>query len=228
VKELIVNADDFGHSDAVNEGVIEAHERGILTSASLLVRRTAAGAAAAYARTRRSLGVGLHVELGEWVFSEDRGWSAVHEVPVEDVEAEIDRQLTTFEQLVGRRPTHLDSHQHVHRRSPGREVLLARAASLRVPLRHFCAQVRYCGGFYGQDDEGRPYPQAITADALAVLIRDLPHGVTELCCHPGKGRIAGSTYAAERERELAALCSDVVGGAVTAAGVRLRTFEGLA
>ncbi len=69
-RRLIVNADDFGHSAAVNAGVVEAHERGLVTSASLMVRRPAAAAAAAYARSRPELGLGLHVELGEWVYAD--------------------------------------------------------------------------------------------------------------------------------------------------------------
>ena len=48
---LIVNADDFGLSAGVNRGIVEAHERGIVTSASLMVRRPAAREAADYART---------------------------------------------------------------------------------------------------------------------------------------------------------------------------------
>ena len=47
---LIVNADDFGQSHGVNRGIIEAHERGVVTSASLMVRWPAARKAAAYAR----------------------------------------------------------------------------------------------------------------------------------------------------------------------------------
>ena len=51
---LIVNADDFGLSPGVNRGVVQAHERGIVTSASLMVRQPAAGAAAACARAHTS------------------------------------------------------------------------------------------------------------------------------------------------------------------------------
>jgi len=63
---LIVNADDFGLSDGVNRGIVEAHERGIVTSASLMVWHDAARAAAAYARGRPQLDVGVHLDLGEW------------------------------------------------------------------------------------------------------------------------------------------------------------------
>lgn len=48
---MIVNADDFGLSPGVNRGIIQAHEHGIVTSASLMVRRAAAYQAAQYART---------------------------------------------------------------------------------------------------------------------------------------------------------------------------------
>ena len=47
---LIVNADDFGLSEGVNRGIIEAHERGIVTSASLMVLKPSAVSAAAYSR----------------------------------------------------------------------------------------------------------------------------------------------------------------------------------
>ena len=59
-------------------GVAEAHERGIVTSASLMVRWDAADTAAAYARSRPQLGVGLHLDLGEWVHR-DGTWVALYE-----------------------------------------------------------------------------------------------------------------------------------------------------
>src|SRR5918996_571565 len=96
---LIVNADDFGLSSGVNRGIIAAHERGIVTSASLMVRWPAAHEAATYARTRPQLGVGLHVDLGEWIYR-DGGWIPIYDVVHLDdydaVAAEVERQLICF------------------------------------------------------------------------------------------------------------------------------------
>jgi chitin disaccharide deacetylase len=63
------------------------------------------------------------------------------------VTAEVAWQLAMFRRLVGKAPTHIDSHQYVHRREPVRAVLIALARKLTVPLRHFSAAVRYCGDF---------------------------------------------------------------------------------
>jgi chitin disaccharide deacetylase len=226
VKYLIVNADDFGHSGGVNAGVIEAHEHGILTSASLMVRRGEAGTAAAYARKHPNLSVGLHVDLGEWVRA-DGAWEALYEVDGADVASEVSRQLDIFCNLIGRSPTHLDSHQHVHRREPARTAVLALARDLRVPLRHFDLGVRYCGGFYGQTDAGGVLRGQITIDALLEVFRSLPDGITELACHPGKGEIPGTSYSVERERELETLCDARARMALEAHGILLRSFANI-
>jgi hopanoid biosynthesis associated protein HpnK len=62
-RRLIVTADDFGRSGAVNHAVIRAHREGILTSASLMVNEPAADEAVALARENPGLGVGLHLTL---------------------------------------------------------------------------------------------------------------------------------------------------------------------
>ena len=64
MKYCIVNGDDFGASHGIVRGILEAHERGILTSTSLMVDMPASEAAAAAARSRPRLGVGLHFDLG--------------------------------------------------------------------------------------------------------------------------------------------------------------------
>ena len=136
---LIVNADDFGRTSGINDGVVRAFEHGIVTSASLMVRWPAARAAARYARAHASLSVGLHVDLGEWTWREG-GWRRRYEVvdPADRsaVAREVAAQLARFRDLMGEDPTHLDSHQQAHRREPLRSVLRDLARGLQVPLRH--------------------------------------------------------------------------------------------
>jgi predicted glycoside hydrolase/deacetylase ChbG (UPF0249 family) len=224
---LIVNGDDFGQSPGVNRGVVEAHERGILTSASLMVRWPAAAEAAAFGRAHPGLALGLHLDLGEWAF---RGgdWVAVYEVVRPDdpaaVAAEVVRQLAAFRRLTGRDPTHLDSHQHVHHQEPLCSLMLEVAGRLGVPLRSYTEEIRYCGDFYGQARNGRPLPRAVSASGLIRILRGLPPGWTELACHPGLGNDLDSMYGPERAREVKALCDPRVPAALAAEGIELCSF----
>lgn len=227
---LVVNADDFGRSRAINAGVAKAHERGIVTSASLTVRWPAAREAARYALAHPQLGVGLHVDLGEWL-TRDGAWVAAYEVVpldvAEQVAREVEVQLEEFLRLVGEKPTHLDSHQHVHLNEPARSVLVGMARRLGVPLRHMTPRVRHCGDFYGQTGSGEPFPEGITVARLVGILRALAPGVTELLCHPGEGVGAESSYAQEREVELAALCDPGVLATIAEEGIALRSFSDL-
>ena len=227
---LIVNADDFGLSAGVNAGIIRAHEQGIVTSASLMVRRPAAREAAEYARSRPALGVGLHLDFGEWEY---RGgeWVKVYEgAPLDDAKAvaeEVRRQLDAFVALLGHAPTHLDSHQHVHRNGPLRAAVAGLAAELSVPARHLTPGVRYCGDYYGQDEHAATAPGAITAEALVRILGGLPPGVTEMACHPGLDGTLASAYRDERLLEVAALCDPAVKAAVARVNIELRSFAQL-
>lgn len=222
---LIVNADDLGLSSGVNAGIFEAHERGIVTSASLMVRAPAAAEAHAWAGAHPELAVGLHLDIAEWQY-EDGEWRVNYErCPPEDataVEAECRGQLAAFRELTGRDPTHLDSHQHTHMSEPVASVAAGLAAELGVPLR--ARGIRYEGGFYGQSGKGEPYPAGIEAGHLVELIEALPSGRTELGCHPAIGDDTGSSYAREREQELRALCADRVRAALEREEITLCSF----
>ena len=229
-RRLVVNADDFGRSAAINRGILRAHRDGIVTSASLMVRCPDAADAARAARACAQLGLGLHLDLGEWEYRHER-WHSVYDVARTDdaaaVEAELARQLDEFERLVGSPPSHIDSHQHVHRTEPVRSAVARAAAALGgVPVRH-APGVRYCGAFYGQGRHGESLPELITPDALVRLIAALGPGVTELGCHPADGVDFESSYADERPAELRALCDTRVAAALREHGVALCSFRDL-
>jgi len=228
---LVVNADDFGRTSGVTRGIIRAHERGIVTSTSLMVRWPAAEEAAWYARTWPRLGVGLHVDLSEWTVVDGTWVQTYAVVDIDDLDAvaaEVERQLEQFKRLVGRKPTHIDSHQHVHLNHSIGDVFGDIARRLGVPLRQLSPGVVYRGDFYGQTSRGDPYPEGITVESLLDVLSGLPPGVTELACHPGEDEIWDSTYRTERVAELRALCDPRVRDWVLSAGIQLRSFGDVA
>ena len=229
-RQAIVNADDFGRSHGVNQGVAIAHQRGVVTSASLMVRWSAAEEAAELALSMPQLSIGLHVDLSEWVYRDGR-WHEVYAVVGDDPDAimgESRKQLDLFRRLLGREPTHLDSHQHVHRGEPARSVLIEIAAELGVPLRDCTRGVRHRGDYYGQSAKGESQPAALTVAALTAILRSLAPGTTELGCHPAMHIDFETSYGAERLVELEVLCSAAVRNAFAAEGIRLVSFHSVA
>ena len=226
---MIVNADDLGMSAGVNQGIFQAHEHGIVSSASLMVRWPGVREAAAYAKSHPRLGVGLHLDFAEWSIRDDQ-WERLYEVVNLDdapaVRREVERQMEQFLHIMDRPPTHLDSHQHVHQDVRVRAIVEEAAARLRVPLRHD-GKVLYCGDFYGQDEQGTAYPDGICVEALERIIRNLREGVTELACHPGFDDGLQTMYATERAVEVKALCDPRIKQAIEDCGVRLVNFGDL-
>ncbi|HEV2209320.1 MAG TPA: ChbG/HpnK family deacetylase [Verrucomicrobiae bacterium] len=228
MKYLIVNADDFGLSDGVNQGIIETVERGIVTSASLMVRQPAAVEAARYARTAARLSVGLHLDLGEWTYNNGE-WAPLYSVVATTdaaaVKEEIERQLARFHSLLGRAPTHLDSHQHVHREEPVRSLMLGQARHLGIPLRQCTPGIEYCGDFYGQGAEEEPIEDALTVAGLRRILERISFPVTELGCHPGYAQGLKTMYQHERALEVTTLCAPAARSALIELGFEVRSFH---
>jgi predicted glycoside hydrolase/deacetylase ChbG (UPF0249 family) len=212
VKLLVVNADDLGYDPQIDRGILEAHARGIVTSATAMVETGFAEAALRAAPP--SLGVGLHAVL-------DPGLSG------ELAEAGLRRQLARFEALRGAPPTHLDSHKHAHARPEILAAFAAVARERRLPVRavdpEMRATLRAAGvptadAFLG-DASLRP---AWPAEALLAALAGLGEGVTELMAHPGHAPShARTSFGAEREVELRALCDPRARSLLAAAGVHL-------
>lgn len=246
MKRLIVTADDFGLTEGVVEGIIEAHERGVVTATSLMVNAPACEEAGAWARAHPSLDVGLHfvltygravgpVEpLGELVApggSFRRLGGGEHERAEPDhVRAELEAQLDRFESLVGRAPTHIDGHHHVHALPGVFPAVLEQARRLGASVRSLdevtrsrardsgvATADRFEASFYG--------PDAVTVSHLSELLAQLVTGTTELMCHPARGPDPAlestSSYSLPRYRELETLTSAPVREALARAGVEL-------
>jgi hopanoid biosynthesis associated protein HpnK len=134
MKELIVNADDFGLTRGINEGIIRAHRDGILTSATLMATGPAFDHAVELAKANPKLGIGCHLVLtgGQAVAPHDEiaslvdqdGWlprtlgKFVVEVSsgrlrTSEIETELRAQIEKI-RGAGIEPTHVDTHKHTH------------------------------------------------------------------------------------------------------------------
>lgn len=221
-KYVIFNADDFGYGAGINRGIVEAHEHGVVTSATLIVNAAASAEAAQLAREHPRLAVGLHVNFTN---------EAQRLIDLEDPDAcrnELRQQYQRFQDLLGRKPTHLDSHQHVHRH-PMRQYLFQELADeAGIPLRDR-PPVVFKGGFYGQWEYGVSDPEKVSFAALERMLRnEIRSGVYEMSCHPGYVDPALElVYHADREHELATLVDPNLPGLLAQEGIHLISYGDL-
>jgi len=215
MRRLIVNADDFGLTDGVNKGIVDAHASGIVTSTSLMVDAAAAERATELMDEHPALSVGLHF-VDDGPDLDEPGHA----------QREFARQLERFRALTGSEPTHVDSHHHVHVTRMSTFVPLV--APLGVPLRGD-GRVRYLGAFFGHPRPGEVDHERIRPPFLLRLLETEATGeFTELGCHPGRVTPElHSSYGREREIELATLTNPGVRKRIEAVGLRLASYEDL-
>jgi hopanoid biosynthesis associated protein HpnK len=140
VRRLIINADDFGLTAGVNRAIVEAHEKGVVSSATLMANGPAFAQAVSLAQSTPRLGVGCHVVLvdGAPLLPQtqvhsllDRSGNSIGDprfregiskfgalamlgrLAADEIEAEATAQIRKL-QASGIPVTHLDSHKHTH------------------------------------------------------------------------------------------------------------------
>jgi len=154
MRRLVVNADDLGLTTGVNDGIFDAHEHGILTSASLFAAAPATQDAIRRMRFHPRLGVGVHLALvdgapilaparipslldGDGRFR--RSWKPFivaclrGRISLADVERELTAQVERVLDA-GVQPTHLDAHKHVHMYPPIFAIVARLAARFGIPV----------------------------------------------------------------------------------------------
>ncbi|KAM6155628.1 carbohydrate deacetylase [Rhynchocyon petersi] len=194
--QLVVTADDFGYCPRRDEGIVEAFLAGTVTSVSLLVNGAAAESAAELAR-RHNIPTGLHANLSEGLpvgparhgassllgpegfFLGKMGFReavAAGKVALPQVQEELEAQLSRFRELLGRDPTHVDGHQHVHV-LPGVCQVFAESLQAygvrftRLPLEHGVGSCAWL------EAPARAFACAVGRDAQAAMVPFSRHGL---------------------------------------------------
>lgn len=215
-RTLIVNADDFGFTRDVNEGIVEAHRDGILTATTLMATGEAFEHAVELARTNPTLDVGCHLVLtGAPGFPSSvaalLGALARGEIePYAALRPQIEKILAA-----GLRPLHLDTHKHTHLWPPVLKAVARLGQEFGIPwvrrpfdfpltgeplpfsrralaaafggLRpYFHDTLRAHGRRTTDHFAGFTITGDYDAARLVRLIERLPPGVTELMTHPGR------------------------------------------
>ena len=216
---VVVNADDFGMSAEIDRGILEAHDRGIVTSASLLVDEPNTEAAIQEAHRRPKLGLGLHVAF------DSRGKWLIDVKDLDVVQREIHRQIDRFIRMTGAAPDHIDSHHHVHRLFNVAYLFLDVGRQYRVPVRGL-TEVVFVGRFYGQPEFGKTDLSKIGVEAMIGLLQSLKPGISEVSCHPGTLESRpDAVYNREREVELQTLTDPRIRSLITEEGIRLINYR---
>ena len=248
-RTLIVNADDWGVTEGVSRGIVEAGRRGIVTSTTVMVNRPVPRALVDELLDS-GLGIGLHLNLtlGEPVTDRRRVPSLVdaegrfRRDPVEvaaradtdEARIELGNQIDAFRALIGRFPTHLDSHHHVGQREPILALVLDFARAIKVPVRSQDERVRAAAQRAKLKTPDRMIGESgpdpcWTAERVLRELAALPPGTTEFMTHPGRfdEDLAYSRYGRQREVELAGLTDPRARALIEREGIRLAHFGDL-
>jgi chitin disaccharide deacetylase len=257
VKRLIVNADDFGFTRDVNQGILQAHREGILTATTLMATGAAFDDAVRLAKETPTLDVGCHLvvvgeppfpmTVGKLVPAVLMGRIAIYDAFAAQVRRILDAGIS---------PTHLDTHKHTHLLPQVLEAVGRVSEEFRIPWVRRPFDFRGQPGGIGWKNSlmrlrSKGFERTLSrhgcrstdwfagfrmtgdydAELLASVIRALPEGSTEFMCHPGvlgmELQQAGTRLKKSRQNELAALMSAEARNAIAETGVQLSRYRDL-
>lgn len=215
MKYLLINADDFGYSQGINKGIIEAHTKGIVTSTSLMVDGPAAGEASSL-NDYEELSVGLHFVAPN---EQDK-----------DLGTELNRQVAKFKELMGYNPSHIDAHKiQPSSQELIRKVFEEYSQEHHTPVRSL-GQAKLIKSFFGLniDGSGALDESRVSIDGFRRALAEVDEGYNELMCHVGYSDEylrSHSSYNDIREKELEALVSEEAKKLIKEAGITLCSWK---
>lgn len=236
---LIFNADDFGFTRDVNEGIVEAHRHGVLTATTLMANGDAFDHAVACARDTPTLDIGVHLVMvqGQSVARPGHAMPATLQALAI---ALLRRQIPVYDEAVaqvrkimaaGIRPSHIDTHKHTHLFPSVLDAMARVAREFDIPwvrqrlgIKAKLAGLRTTDHFTGFGVTGR-----LDEAAIIETLEGLPDGLTEFMCHPGKCgpelQDAATRLKESRAAELAALTSPEVRRVIDRRGIVLTDYR---
>lgn len=221
---LIFNADDFGLTEGVNLGILKAFKDGVVKSTTLMVNMPFAKEAIEIAKNNPDLGVGVHLTAtaGEPLIKEknslvdEKGkfhnkdflYDYTIELDAEELYREWKAQIERFIELLGDKPTHLDSHHHIHIIHKYLEVALKLSEEYDIPMRE---QVWTNKNYeYVKLAQNFIYDKCSIEYFINNKNKILGAEIVEIMCHPAyidKKLMDFSSYSIERCNELSILSS---------------------
>lgn len=223
MRKLIVNADDFGMSEAVNYGILKGFEAGIVHSTTIMANMPAFDHAVSLIKEKDCFHVGVHLNLTcyqpllknhQTLVNENgyfKGQGNIEEYDEEEMYQELCAQIDKVLES-GIVIDHLDSHHHIHTTEKLKPVIQRLLEKYPYPMR---------GGFvYDIEKKDKTslytqfYNEGVTLDCFSELMKNMKeHEVYDLMCHPAyldKFVCEVSSYRMQRVEELALLCSKEV------------------
>ncbi|HCM1417213.1 TPA: chitin disaccharide deacetylase [Vibrio parahaemolyticus] len=241
--KVIFNADDFGLTQGVNNGIVKSHQDGVVKSTTMMVGMDAEQNAIELANQNPDLKIGVHlrftagapltehpnltngrtyfVKYSELWNKQDFEAQAVYD----EAKAQIDHFLS-----LGLTLSHLDSHHHAHTHPQIFPIVQKLAKEHRVPLRGsgICHQPMTTSYFFSDEF----YDQKVSLDGLMQHLLSLKenYDVVEVMCHPAyadQPLIMKSGYALQRELELQVLTSPILKEQLAQHGIAVTDYSAL-
>ncbi len=219
MKRIIINADDFGYSRAVNYGIVDAHTEGLLTSTTLMTNMPAADHAFRLGHENKDLGIGVHLTLtcgrplldthhtlvdANGDFKKNSNYQGKFHIDPDELYREWKAQIEKFLDS-GLVPTHLDSHHHVNNLEPMLPIFKQLAEEYQLPVRNNFEEAK---AEFITTDFFQYEPDILLADNDKLYEAFGNSETVEIMCHPAyidKSLLGGSTYVMPRLEELDAL-----------------------
>ncbi|MGX8833428.1 chitin disaccharide deacetylase [Amedibacillus sp. YH-ame6] len=220
---LIVNADDFGLSEAVNYGILRAFKEGIVTSTTIMANMPGYEHAIQLAKENPGLHIGVHLTLTTYKpllknrkhIVMENGYfhdkNKIDEIDTEEAYEELKAQIEKVLES-GIEIDHLDSHHHVHAQRVLKDVMERLSKEYQLPFRGGFSYDSHIEKFSNSNIEF--YDKGITVETFKKIAKNVKEGeICEIMCHPAyvdHFLYNITSYALQRIDELEILCSEEV------------------